>query len=115
MIRRSRRPSGRVPGPTPGDQPTHGLVPGASVQVVHAKPWKRTITMRGTVAAWDGELLTIERQFSGGGTYDSLYLPILPGDWGTIEVPVGGRLLRRAYYRQDGTHVQSYFRSPPHR
>lgn len=107
MTRRSRRPSGQGPGS--GDQPSAGLVPGAPVQVIHAKPWKRTITMRGTVSDWDGELLTIERQFSGGGSYDSLNLPILRGDWGTIEVPAGGRLLRRAYYRQDGTLVGELF------
>lgn len=65
--------------------------------------------MRGTVTAWDGELLTVERQFSGGGIYDSLNLPIRRGDWGTIEVPKGGRLLRRAYYRQDGTLVGELF------
>src|SRR4051812_32514244 len=92
-----------------GDSPGRGLAPGDPVQIVHAKPWKRTITMRGTVTAWDGTLLTVERMFRGGGTYDSLNLPILAGDWGTIEVPAGGRLLRRAYYRQDGTLVGELF------
>src|SRR4051812_19523561 len=82
---------------------------GDRCEIVHAKPWKRTITMRGTVAAWDGTLLTVKRTFSGGGTYDTLNLPILRGDWGTIEVPRGGRLLRRAYYRQDGTLVGELF------
>ena len=82
---------------------------GDSVEIVHAKPWKRTITMRGVVSAWDGTLLTVERMFSDGGTYDSLNLPILAGDWGTIEVPRGGRLLRRAYFRRDGTLVGELF------
>jgi len=65
--------------------------------------------MRGIVSAWDGTMLTVERMFSGGGTYDSLNLPILAGDWGTIEVPQGGRLLRRAYFRRDGTLVGELF------
>lgn len=93
--------------------PAHGsgtaLTPGAPVSVVHAKPWKRTITMRGTVRTWDGVLLTVERRFSGGGQYDSLNVPKLAGDWGTIEVAQGSRVLRRAYYRQDGTLVGELF------
>ena len=79
------------------------------MSIVHAKPWKRTITMRGTVSVWDGELLTVERTFSAGGLYDSLNVPKLAGDWGTIEVPRGGWVLRRAYYRQDGTLIGELF------
>jgi hypothetical protein len=86
-----------------------GFTIGAPVTIVHAKPWKRTITMRGTLKSWDGHLLTMEREFSAGGQYDSLYVPKLRGDWGTIEVPQGGRVLRRAYYRQDGTLVGELF------
>lgn len=82
---------------------------GDSVKIVHAKPWRRTITMRGVVTAWDGTLLTLERQFSGGGRYDSLNVPKLHGDWGTIEVARGSRVLRRAYYRRDGTLVGELF------
>src|SRR4051812_34206088 len=83
--------------------------PGGTVEIVHAKPWKRTISMRGTVVGWDGDLLTLERSFSAGGQYDSLWVPKLAGDWGTIEVPQGGRLLRRAYYRRDGTLIGELF------
>ena len=79
------------------------------MSIVHAKPWKRTITMRGTVAAWDGELLTVERQFSAGGLYDSLNVPKLAGDWGTIEVARGSWVLRRAYFRRDGTLIGELF------
>src|SRR5688572_32059286 len=79
------------------------LAPGAPVSIVHAKPWKRTITMRGTVTSWDGDLLTVERTFSAGGQYDSLNVPKQGGAWGTIEVPLGGWVLRRAYFRRDGT------------
>lgn len=84
-------------------------MPGASVSIVHAKPWKRTITMRGTITSWDGELLTLERMFSAGGQYDSLNLPKLAGDWGTIEIPLGGWVLRRAYFRRDGTLIGELF------
>jgi hypothetical protein len=65
--------------------------------------------MRGTVAAWDGTLLTVQRRFSGGGQYDSLNVPKLAGDWGTIEVVAGSRVLRRAYFRQDGSLVGELF------
>jgi len=65
--------------------------------------------MRGTVAAWDGERLTVERQFSGGGQYDSLFVPKLAGDWGTIEVARRSRVLRRAYFRRDGTLIGELF------
>lgn len=93
------------------DRPSGGasLTPGSPVQVVHAKPWKRTITMRTSVVSWDGTLLTLERAFTAGGQYDSLFLPKLGGDWGTIEVVQGGRVLRRAYYRQDGTLIGELF------
>lgn len=84
-------------------------MPRAPIAIVHAKPWKRTITMRGTVRSWNGELLTVERRFSGGGWYDSLDEPKLDGDWGLIEVPRGGRVLRRAYFRADGTLIGELF------
>ena len=83
--------------------------PGSRVAIIHAKPWKRTITMRGTVRSWDGALLTLERRFSAGGRYDSLNVPKLGGDWGTIEVVQGSRVLRRAYFRQDGTLIGELF------
>jgi probable ribonuclease FAU-1 len=96
------RPSGGEAGPDL-------LRRGDRVTIVHAKPWKRTITMRGTVVSWDGTMLTLERQFSAGGQYDSLHVPKLAGDWGTIEVPRGGWILRRAYYRRDGALVGELF------
>lgn len=99
--------SGRQRGPPRLRGPA--LAPGAPVSIVHAKPWKRTITMRGTVSSWDGELLTVERTFSAGGQYDSLNVPKLAGDWGTIEVPRGGWVLRRAYFRRDGTLIGELF------
>lgn len=65
--------------------------------------------MRGTVSSWDGELLTVERTFSAGGLYDSLNVPKLAGDWGTIEVARGAWVLRRAYFRHDGTLIGELF------
>jgi hypothetical protein len=104
--RPGRRPDRQVPRPDPR---AATFEVGSTVSVVHAKPWKRTITMRGTVQSWDGTLLTLERMFSAGGQYDSLNVPKLAGDWGTIEVVQGGRVLRRAYYRQDGRLVGELF------
>jgi len=106
MGRRQERPAQRGDS---GSNSRGEFTVGAPVRIVHAKPWKRTITMRGTVTSWDGDLLTLERQFSGGGQYDSLHVPKLAGDWGTIEVPRGGRVLRRAYYRQSGALVGELF------
>ena len=103
----SRSQPGRQGGPS--RHVGGALAPGTPVAIVHAKPWKRTITMRGTVSAWDGELLTVERTFSAGGQYDSLNVPKLAGDWGTIEVPRGGWVLRRAYFRRDGTLIGELF------
>lgn len=106
MGRRDERPAHCGSGGSGGPD---GFTVGAPVRIVHAKPWKRTITMRGVVKSWDSELLTVQRQFSGGGQYDSLNVPKLAGDWGAIEVPRGGRVLRRAYYRRDGTLVGELF------
>ena len=111
MSGRSRRGSANQSGRQQGPERYRGpaLAPGAPVSIVHAKPWKRTITMRGTVASWDGELLTVERTFAAGGQYDSLHVPKLAGDWGTIEVPRGGWILRRAYFRRDGSLIGELF------
>ncbi len=111
MSRRPHHGPGRQEDrpPVPSGRPGTAPVLGAPISIVHAKPWKRTITMRGTVDAWDGALLTVKRTFSGGGQYDSLHVPKLNGDWGTIEVVPGGRVLRRAYYRLDGSLVGELF------
>jgi Protein of unknown function (DUF402) len=104
------RPASRVGRHFGRTAPTGlALTPGSMVSIVHAKPWARTLTMRGTVRSWDGDLLTVERTFSAGGQYDSLNAPKLAGDWGTIEVRRGGWVLRRAYFRQDGTLIGELF------
>ena len=109
MGRRDERPAHRVGGESADASGEISFTVGAPVGIVHAKPWKRTITMRGRVIGWDGQLLTVRREFSGGGQYDSLNVPKLSGDWGTIEVPRSGRVLRRAYYRHNGTLVGELF------
>ena len=75
------------------------------VRVCHAKPGRRTLTMRATVGAWSDGVLILLRSFVGGGQYDSIGAPILPGDHGTIEVVPGGWVLRRTYSRADGQPV----------
>jgi hypothetical protein len=75
---------------------------GSPVVIEHRKPWKRTLTMRGTVASYADGLLVVERRFAPGGRYDSLGDRMLPGDHGTIEVVEGGWVLRRTYRRADG-------------
>jgi probable ribonuclease FAU-1 len=79
--------------------------PGRIVHIEHVKPWKSTITTSGVVREWSDGLLTLQRTFKAGGRYDSLGERILPGDYGTIEVPEGGWVLRRAYFRADGRPI----------
>ena len=81
------------------------LAPGALVRIHHDKPWKRSVTMTGAVLEWDGETLVLERSFSAGGQYDSLHVPKLAGDWGTIEIVKGSWVLCRGYHRVDGTPI----------
>ena len=75
------------------------------MRIFHAKPWKRMITMTGVVQSWQDGVLVLARTFSAGGSYDSLNLPKLAGDYGTIEVVAGSWVLRRTYCRADGTLI----------
>ena len=79
--------------------------PGALVRIQHNKSWKRSVTMTGAVLEWDGETLVLERSFSAGGRYDSLHVPKLAGDSGTIEVVRGSWVLKRSYHRVDGSLI----------
>ena len=79
-----------------------GLRRRADVTLTHAKPWKRDVIAKCEVESLRDDLLTLRRRFGGGGFYDSLDLPKRDGDWGRVEVIVGGSVLRRTYYRADG-------------
>ena len=109
--KRRARPSGWSSGGGSGRGTGRGvraapsLAPGALVKIQHNKPWKRSVTMTGAVLEWDGETLVLERSFSAGGQYDSLNVPKLAGDWGTIVVVKGSWVLKRSYHRVDGTLV----------
>jgi len=85
------------------------LVPGATIKVVHAKPWKRDVVAQATVESLVGGLLTVRRSFRAGGSYDSLRLPKAEGDWGKIEILDGGSILRRTYYRANGDAIGELF------
>ncbi|MHB1414454.1 MAG: DUF402 domain-containing protein [Chloroflexota bacterium] len=76
---------------------------GSPVKITHAKPWKHDIVATGYVVEFQDRLLTLERYFRGGGKYDTLDVPKREGDWGRMEVPAGGSVLRRTYFRADGT------------
>jgi probable ribonuclease FAU-1 len=63
-----------------------------------------------TVGEWtDDGVLVLLRSFRGGGRYDSIGAPILPGDHGTIEVVPGGWVLRRTYCRASGALIGELF------
>ncbi len=111
MSKRRRKPSASRPSANGsglgvgGGRAARSLAPGSHVRVEHNKPWKRSVTMTGAVLEWDGETLVLERSFSAGGRYDSLNVPKLAGDWGTIVVVKGSWVLRRSYHRVDGSPI----------
>lgn len=85
------------------------LVPGTAMEIDHVKAGERRVRVRGTISNPEkrgrehkrGALL-LERQFKGGGSYDSLGEPIMPGDFGTIALAEGDWVVRRHYYRANG-------------
>ncbi len=77
-------------------------VPGASFTTCHVKISGDELPLRGRILSFAGGLLTIERAFSPGGRYDTLDLPKLQGDAGTMELPEGGCVCRRTYRRASG-------------
>jgi hypothetical protein len=83
--------------------------PGSAVRICHAKPGRPTLTMRATVGGWVDGVLVLLRTFVGGGRYDSLGAPILPGDHGTVEVVPGSWVLRRTYSRSDDALIGELF------
>lgn len=77
-------------------------VPGASFTICHVKISGDELALRGRIKSFAAGLLTIERAFSPGGRYDTLDLPKLRGDAGTMELPEGGCVCRRTYWRASG-------------
>ncbi len=88
---------------------------GEEVEVHHAKAGGG-FTWRGVVGKFvPGEVLVLERRFRAGGTYDSLELPKLEGDHGTVELYEGRWWGRRRYFRADGTPIGEIYNihTPP--
>ena len=77
-------------------------VPGASFTTCHVKISGEELPLRGRIQRFAGGLLTIERSFAPGGRYDTLDIPKLRGDAGTMELPEGGCVCRRTYRRASG-------------
>jgi hypothetical protein len=89
--------------------------PGRTVEVWHGKA-RGGFSWRGVVAEFvPGEVLVLERRFRAGGTYDSLELPKLEGDHGTVELYEGRWWGRRRYFRADGTPIGEIYNihTPP--
>jgi probable ribonuclease FAU-1 len=78
---------------------------GARLSVEHVKPAGQTYDLRGHVGAYDGRHLRLDRRFRPGGTYDSLDVPRLEGDYGRLDIEVGSGISVRRYFRADGTHL----------
>lgn len=82
------------------------LQPGQPFVLRHQKPDGRKVSLRGTVERVEtGRLVVIRRRFRPGGVFDSLGEPILPGDWGLVELWAGHWWSRRLYFREDGRAV----------
>jgi len=77
----------------------------ARLSVEHVKPAGQTYDLGGRVAALDGRYLRLNRRFRPGGTYDSLDVPRLDGDYGRLDIEVGSGIAVRRYFRADGTHL----------
>jgi hypothetical protein len=87
-------------GPTDGD----------SVSIGHGKPDGRRIELgTGTVTDWDADgTVTVERELSGGGTYDALGVPIEDGDVARTTFTEGRWWYPTVYRGEDGTHRGTY-------
>jgi hypothetical protein len=78
---------------------------GARLSVEHVKPAGQTYDLGGRVGEFDGRYLRLNRRFRPGGTYDSLDVPRLDGDYGRLDIEVGSGIAVRRYFRADGTHL----------
>ena len=87
-------------GPTEGDR----------VAIRHGKPHGRTITLgRGEVTARDPEgSITVEREMSGGGTYDAIGVERVAGDIATTTFVEGRFWYATVYKGADGERRGTY-------
>ncbi len=87
-------------GPTEGDR----------VSIRHGKPDGRTITLgRGEVTARDPSgSITVEREMSGGGTYDAIGVDRVAGDTATTTFVEGRFWYATVYKSADGDHRGTY-------
>jgi probable ribonuclease FAU-1 len=79
--------------------------PGSRMSVEHVKPAGQTYDLKGVVASFDGRFLRVDRRFHPGGTYDSLDVPRLAGDYGRLDIEIGSGIAVRRYFRADGRHL----------
>jgi hypothetical protein len=82
---------------------------GDSVGIGHGKPDGRHIDLGpGEVTALDGETVTVERELSGGGTYDALGVPKREGDVATTKFREGRWWYPTVYRGADGERRGTY-------
>ena len=83
---------------------------GDRIAIEHGKPAGRTITLgRGDVTEIDTEgSLTLEREMSGGGSYDALNTERVAGDIATTTFVEGRWWYATVYKGEDGTHRGTY-------
>jgi len=106
MVEMGRARNGIGNGPGRADSHTVPMFPvGSIVRIEHGKPWKRTVCMTGVIHSHERGLLVVERSFAAGGHYDSLGDEKRPGDHGIIEIPCRSWVLRRVYFRADGSTI----------
>ncbi|HEX3244289.1 MAG TPA: DUF402 domain-containing protein, partial [Chloroflexota bacterium] len=79
--------------------------PGTPIKVEHVKPAGQTYDLKGVVGSFDGRSLRVNRRFHPGGTYDSLEIPRLKGDYGQMDLEIGSGIAVRRYFRASGRHL----------
>ncbi len=83
---------------------------GDRIAIEHGKPAGRTITLgRGKVTAIESDgSVTLEREMSGGGSYDALDTERVAGDIATTTFVEGRWWYATVYKGEDGTHRGTY-------
>jgi hypothetical protein len=99
-------------GDFPFDVTTRQFGPqeGDSLAISHGKPDGRNIVLgRGEVVDWDPEgSITLEREMTGGGTYDALGVDRHSGDIARTTFVEGRWWYATVYKGEDGTHRGTY-------